>query len=139
MFESHLHYCTLVWSQNCNAVNRLVVLQKKALRIINIQPRDSHSSPLLKKNFILKFSDKGKLESTLFLSKSINNLLPSLFNNWFLSSSDQHSFETSWSSVGNLHKPSYKTKIYGKNSIAVSAALEIIVVSMTLEIIHRSF
>ena len=81
MFESHVNYCTLVWSQDCNTINLLVVLQKKALRIINIQPRDSHSSPLLKNSFFPKFSDKGKLENTLFLSKSINNLLPSLFNN----------------------------------------------------------
>ena len=26
VFESHLNYCSLVWSQNCNAVDRLVVL-----------------------------------------------------------------------------------------------------------------
>ena len=34
IFESHLNYCSLVWSQNCHAINWLVVLQKKALRII---------------------------------------------------------------------------------------------------------
>ena len=39
------------------------------------------SSPLFKKNFILKFSDKVTLENTLFVSKSINNLLTSLFSN----------------------------------------------------------
>ena len=47
--------------------------------------------------------------------------LPSLFNNWFLFSSDQHNYETSWSSLDNLHKPSYKTNTYGKNSIVVRA------------------
>ena len=121
IFESHLNYCCLVWSQNCNAINRLVILQKKALRIINFQPRNSHSSPLFKKSFILKFSDKVTLENTLFVSKSINNLLTSLFNDWFLFSSDQHNYETSCSSLGNLYKPSYKTNLYGKNSIIVSA------------------
>ena len=56
IFESHLNYCCLVWSQNCNAINRLVILQKKALRIINFQPRNSHASPLFKRrSFILKF------------------------------------------------------------------------------------
>ena len=34
-FESHLNYCCLVCSQNCNAINRLVILRKKALRNIN--------------------------------------------------------------------------------------------------------
>ena len=99
----------------------LLFYTKKALRIINFQPRNSHSSPLLKKGSILKLSDKVYLENTLFVSNSINNLLPSLFNNWFLFSSDQHNYETSWSSLDNLHKPSYKTNTYGKNSIIVSA------------------
>ena len=114
--ESHLNYCSLAWSQNCNAINHLVILQKKPLRIINFEPRNSHSSPLFKKRFILKFLDKVNLENTLFVSKSINNLLPSLFNDWFLFSSDLHNYET-WCYNGNLYKPSYKTNIYGKNSI----------------------
>ena len=41
IFESHLNYCCLVWSQNHNAINRLVIIQKKALRIIKFQPRNS--------------------------------------------------------------------------------------------------
>ena len=110
-----------LWSQNCHAINQLVVLQKKAFRIIYFQLRNSHSSPLFKKSYILKFSDKVNLENTLFVSKSINNLLPSLFNNWFVSLSDQHNYETSWSSLDNLHKPSNKSNTYGKNSFVVSA------------------
>ena len=30
IFESHLYYCCLVWSQNCNAINQLVILPKKS-------------------------------------------------------------------------------------------------------------
>ena len=93
--------------------------KKKALWIINFQPHNSHSSPLFK-SFILKFSDKVTLENTLFVSNSINNLLPFLFNHWFLFSSDQHNYHT-WSSLGNLHMTSYKTNLYGKNSIIVNA------------------
>ena len=69
----------------------------------------------------MKFSDKVNLENALYVSKSINDLLPSLFNNCFLFSSDQHNHKTSWSSFGNLHKPFYKTNTYGKNSIVVGA------------------
>ena len=39
IFEFNLNYCSLVWAQNYNAINRLVILQKKALRIMNYQPR----------------------------------------------------------------------------------------------------
>ena len=33
--ESYLSYCSLVWAHNNNAVNRLVILQKKAPKSIN--------------------------------------------------------------------------------------------------------
>ena len=55
LYLSHILITTLVWSQNCHAINRLVILQKKTLRIINFQPRNSHASPLFKKSAILKF------------------------------------------------------------------------------------
>ena len=53
ILESHLNYCCLVWSQNCNAINRLDILPQKALRTINSQPRNSHSSSLFKISFFL--------------------------------------------------------------------------------------
>ena len=49
----------------------------------------------------------------------------------FLFSSNQRTCETSWSYLGNLHKPSYKTNIYGNNSVA--SAIN------AWNITHRSF
>ena len=60
-------------------------------------------------------------ENILFVSKSLNNLSPSFFNTWFSFSSDQHNYETSSSTQGNLMKHFYKTNRYGKYSITVSA------------------
>ena len=57
----------------------------------------------------------------LFVFKSLNNLSPAIFNTWFNLSSDQHNYETSSSTQGNLIKLFYKTKIYWKYSIPVSA------------------
>ena len=45
---------------------------KKVVRIINFEPRNSHTSPLFKQIFILKFQDKICLENVLFVSKSFN-------------------------------------------------------------------
>ena len=70
---------------------------------------------------MLKFQDKICLENILFVSKSLNNLSPSFFNAWFSFSSDQHNYETSSSTQGNLMKLFYKTDRYGKYSITVSA------------------
>ena len=50
---------------------------------MNFQPRNSYTSPLFRKPSVLKFKTKINLENMLFISRSINNLLPSLFNNCF--------------------------------------------------------
>ena len=88
IFDSYLSYCCPVWA---------------------------HTSPLFKQNSILKFQDKICLKNILFFTKSLNNLLPSIFNTWFSFSSDQHSTQD------NLIKRFYKTNRYGKHSITVSA------------------
>ena len=61
------------------------------------------------------------LRKYLICKQTLNNLLPSVFNTWFTFSSDQHNYETSSSTQGNLIKLFYKTKRYGKYSITVSA------------------
>ena len=94
IFDSCLSYCCIVWAQNRSTIQQIVFLQKKAVRIINFQPRNSHTSLIFKQNFILKFQDKICLENILFVSKSLNNLTPSVFTTWFSFSSDQHNYET---------------------------------------------
>ena len=121
IFDSYLFYCCLVWAQNFGTIQRIVILQKKAIRIINFQLRNFHTSPLFEQNSILKFQDKICLENILFVCKSLNKLSPSIFKTWFSFSSDQHNYETSSSTQGNLMKHFYKTNRYGKYSITVSA------------------
>ena len=53
IFDSYLSYCCLVWTQTCSTIQRIVILQKKAIRIINFQPRNSHTSHIFKQSFIL--------------------------------------------------------------------------------------
>ena len=117
IFDSYLSYCYLVFAQNFSTIQQILILQKKAVRIINFQSRNFHTSPLFKQNSILKFQDKICLENILFISKSLNNLSPSIFS----FSSDQHNYETSSSTRGNLMKLFYKTNRYGKHSRTVSA------------------
>ena len=121
MFDTHLNHANLIWDQNLNAVSRIVILQKKALRIMNFQSRDSHSSPLFKSNHILKFEDKILIENILFINKSLNNLLPPIFKNWFTFCSDVHNYQTVSSTSDKIFKPSYRTDSFGKNSITIGA------------------
>ena len=48
IFDSYLFYCCLIWSQNCSTIQSIIILQRKAIRIINFQPRNFHTSPLFK-------------------------------------------------------------------------------------------
>ena len=80
-----------------------------------------HTSPIFKQNSILKFHNKLWLENILFVTKCLNNISPPIFNIWFSFSSDQHNYETSSSTQGNLMKLFYKTKRYGKYLITVKA------------------
>ena len=71
IFDSHLRYSWIVW--------RLIILQKKALQIINFEDQLFHLSPAFFSNIILKFGDKSTSENIPFISKSINRQMPSIF------------------------------------------------------------
>ena len=57
------------------------------------------------------------VENCLFVSKSLNNQLPEIFNNWFVFSFDTHRYETSFSVKGMLKVNSFNTKSHGKEAI----------------------
>ena len=115
LFESHINYACIIWGQNISTINRLYILQKKALRIVNFKERNAHSSPLFQYSKIIEIADKVKIENCLFISKYINNKLPSIFTNLFTFSSISHNYETSFASKGNLQIPSVQTTSYAKN------------------------
>ena len=48
------------------------------------------------------------------------SVIPSIIFYLLFLMTDQHNYETSWPSLGSLHKP-YKTNLYGNNFIIVSA------------------
>ena len=121
IFDSHINYAKDIWGQNPNFKLRVTTLQKKALRIINNQPKNSPSGPLFKQNNILKFEDRILIGNIIFISKSINNLLPPIFKNWFIFRSEIHNYNTVSLSTDKLFKPSYRTDSYGKTSVITSA------------------
>ena len=105
--DFHLSYSWIVWAQNINRVRRLIILQNKALRVINFRDQLFHSSPLFSSNNILKFGDKITLENILFVSKSINTQVSSIFNDWFTFSGNLHRYETCWSATNHLNIPTF--------------------------------
>ena len=116
-FESHLNYSSLVWAQNSGSIKRLIIFQKKDLRIINFKPRNCHTSLLFKENTILKLVGKVQLENIVFVNKCINNVLPPIFNDWFTFVSAQHIYQTSNLTKEKLFQLTFKTISSGKNSV----------------------
>ena len=111
----------LIWGQNLHCLSRIIILEKKALTIMNFQSRDSHSSPIFRSNNILKLEDKILIENILFINKSFNDLLPPIFKSWFSFCSDFHNYQTVSSTADKILKPPYRTDSYGKNSITLGA------------------
>ena len=114
IFETHLNYANLIWDQNLNTESRIVIRQWKALRIINLESRGSHSGPLFKSNHILKREDKILIENILFINRSLNNLFLPIFKNWLTFCSDVQNYQTVSSTSNKIFKPSYKIDSFGK-------------------------
>ena len=121
ILESHLYSFSLTSGQNSNRTKRLFILQKKALRLMFFLLREAHNNPLYKDFNILKFHDKTALENFIFIHKSFEHQLPQPFDNCFGLSSNFHTHNTRWSNLGCLNVPSHRTKLYGRNSVCVSA------------------
>ena len=92
LFVSHFHYACVISEQNVCTINRLFILQKKALRLIHFKERNAHSAPLFFKSKIVKLPNMIKIENCLFISKYVNNKLPPIFNSWFIFSSTFHNY-----------------------------------------------
>ena len=80
----YLNYCCEIWANNYYArIRNIIVLQKKAIRIVDQVPYKSHTSEIFKKYRLLKFQDIVKVSTCLVMYKAKHNLLPRRLNNIF--------------------------------------------------------
>ena len=104
-------YCTLLpYYQYCNMVcvcnypsnlHKLSLLQKRAIRIINAAEFRADAADLFKRHRQLTLVDINKLQIAIFVFKSLNNMLPSVFMDYFKCNSELHRRSTR--SANNLH------------------------------------
>ena len=77
-----------------------------------------------KRNCFAKFvlpDKKIALENCLYINKYFNKYLPKIFQNWFTLLSGFHTYNVSSSNSGCIVAPPHNTKLYGKNSVNISA------------------
>ena len=91
LLYSHLVYAIQVWGSACSTeINKILVLQKRALRIIT---RNDHfpsvpgplhpTDPLFHKLEILKIQDIFKFQVSKFIFNCLQLNMPIIFHNWF--------------------------------------------------------
>ena len=77
MVHSYLTYGIIIWGNACETkLNRIYILQKRAMRIISHCSYRSSTNSLFIKYNILKVKELYKIQALLFTYKSINNIMP---------------------------------------------------------------
>ena len=85
LIHCHLIYGIHIWSSTAQSnLKELVLKQKNAIRIITSSKYNSHTSPLFKQSKILPFESLVMFFKLQFMSKYVQGLLPSTFNNVWL-------------------------------------------------------
>ena len=91
----YLNYGVLVWGAQSNLNNKIVKLQKRAVRIITSSNYLAHSEPIFKKLYLLKLDDIYRIQLLKFIYKLINKQLPDYFNqNLLLYNTQRHQHAT---------------------------------------------
>jgi hypothetical protein len=119
LINPYFDYCNIVWAGQQNVyIDSLFRLQKKALRIITYSKWNSHSAPIFKLIRVLNVYDINKIQMGCFVYKFFNGLLPSLFDNYFVTNCSIHSYNTRYSNNLHLYLPRCRTETRA-NSIRI--------------------
>jgi hypothetical protein len=74
LFHSHLLYCTNIVSITSQSnINKIHIVQKKAIRVITNSPYNAHTNPLFKQLRILPFPSLIKFRKLQFMHAVYNN------------------------------------------------------------------
>ena len=77
LFLPYLSYCAEVWANTYKSrLNPIVVIQKRAIRIILEACRLTHTNDLFKKLYTLKFLDLVQYKCGLIMYRAFHNKLP---------------------------------------------------------------
>ena len=84
LIHSHISYGIVIWgSARQSALRHTILLQKRAIRIINNANFNSHTEPLFRSSNIMKITDMFDYQSALFIFDFIHDKLPASFRTTF--------------------------------------------------------
>ena len=95
IISPYLSYGILIWGNTCKSyLDKLVKLQKWAIRVISNSHYRCHTAPLFAKCNFLTVTDMYSLELGVFMYKFCTNDLPSAFKEYFHKRSSIHNYQT---------------------------------------------
>ena len=103
LFQSQLSYGLMAWgSASKNLIEKLVLLQKKVVRIIANASYTANTKPLFKELDILNVWDLFDHQISCFMFDFDHGNLPEVFNSYFIKVKDTHSHNTRSAAQGKL-------------------------------------
>ena len=112
----YLNYGLVAWGNAATSqINRLCILQKKAIRIINNAEFRAHTNNLFLKNKVLKIKDLYIFQLGQLMYKLINQQLPLPFNDMFVKNDSIHKHFTRQAS--SFHLPLNRTSFAQKTFV----------------------
>ena len=103
-----------VWgSAGATALNPVIKLQKRLVRILSSSPRYEHTAPLFKKLKFLPLEYLFKYAMLIFMFKYKNNMLPQIYKECFTTNKRYKSKETRQSSL--YYIPRFRTNYLERN------------------------
>ena len=108
--QPYIEYCNIIWASNYKTrLERLIKLQKRAVRLVTKSGYLEHTGPLFKKTKILTVNNVNALQVSIFMFKYYSHFLPAAFDGWFNVNSDFHEHNTR--SKNDCHVMCCKTKL----------------------------
>ena len=120
----YLSYAVLSWGYNYKSkLEKICTMQNKCIRCIFFCNKFENATPLYNILGLLKFENILKLKTAILAFKIINlkDQIPEVFVDMLSLCSDQHQYNTRYSSRKNLIRPSVRTN-YGKFTFQFSVA-----------------
>jgi len=111
----HITYGLSLWGSMCSKadLNRVTVLQKKAIRVISNSKYNAPTDPLFRKFNILKINDTISLELCKLSYQVSKNKLPQPILNMFQTGSQNHQYNTR--NRDNPTVPKHKSALYNQS------------------------
>ena len=124
LFHSHLTYGLPVWGNaEKRLLDKIALLQKKALRAITFADYNAHTCPIMKESKILSLADQTQLQISSLMWDLDHDILPPTLSSYFKKRNLIHQYNTRTAGDGKFHIKKTNTKRYGHNSFQVQGSL----------------